>query len=371
MKKILVINGSASPLKCGVGYYGEALVAALAHSAHVEVLTTEGLGQTIPGASQVHHIANWKISRLGAITSLIKSAKPDIVHIQYPAVGYKRELGINLLPLWLRLSSRKLPVIVTLHEYYGSVLLGKIRDLITVFAAHKVIVSNEYDRDALPRLIRRKTVIVPIGHNFKRAPKNRAAYESFMQQAGLSPNEPTIAYFGFVNASKGVDVLVQAASQIKAQVLILADLNPSDPYQQKIRSLVEAANQQGAHIYVAGFLENTILSQVLQECLLFVLAQPLPLTAKTSTAISAVEHGLVLVSTAARQPRYNFPYINDKNAALLSRATESEIARVCNELLVNPQKANQLRNNPELLNYFAWETIAQKHIELYDAIATS
>jgi hypothetical protein len=156
MKKILMINGSASPLKCGVGYYGEKLVPELTSHSDVHVLTSKGLGSKMNGATKVHHIENWKITRLPKLASMVKQIKPSVVHIQYPALGYKRELGINLLPLWLRVFSPKIPVIVTLHEYHESAGLGKTRNLITVLFAQKIIVSNKLDKDSLPSFLRKK-----------------------------------------------------------------------------------------------------------------------------------------------------------------------------------------------------------------------
>jgi len=369
MKRVLFINGSASPLKCGVGYYGEIIAKELAKTCEVHLLTSSGLGSA-DGIAGLHHIKNWKVARLPKITSVIKAIKPDVVHIQYPANGYKRELGINLLTIWLRIFMPRTPVVVTLHEYYGSALLGRIRNIITVFAAKKIIVSNQYDLDKLPSFLKRKISIVPIGSNVPVAKPNRELFESFMGRANLKLDRPVLAYFGFINESKGVDVLVGAAKDIKAHVLILSQLNKDNEYHNQIADAITVANNQGASVYLAGFLENTQLSQILQQCDLFTLPQPLPLTAKSGTAIAAAEHGLVIVSTAAEQSKYNLPYINDKNAVLLGNVNEQTFAETCNKLLNNPSKMKQLKNNTaELADYFAWPAIAKKHSELYDSIS--
>ncbi len=371
MNRLLVINGSAPPMKCGVGYYGEKLIQQLPDELEVHLLTTDGLGETSIDSKFLHHTKNWRMTQLGKITSIIRGIKPGVIHIQYPAVGYKRELGINILSVWLRIFMPKTPVLVTLHEYYGSALLGKIRNIITVLAARKIIVSNQFDHDALPRFLKKKLIIIPIGHTLDVSSKNRNSYENFVRSVGLSPDKPTLAYFGFVNASKGIDTLVRASVNINAQILLLTQLDASNTYQNGILPLVEAAKDKGAVISVAGFLDNTLLSEILQECQLFVLPQPLPLTAKSSTAIVAAEHGLVVVSSASSKSAYNLPFVHDKNAILLDSMDEQSLAAACNEMLGNPDKMKHLRSNrQELVRYFDWKSIAQKHRELYAAISS-
>jgi len=368
VKRVLLINGSSKPLKCGVGYYGDILAHELAKSCDIQLLTTSGLGDE-KNIAGLHHTDNWKISSLPKIIKIIRSVNPNVVHIQYPAVGYGRQLGINLLPLCLRFLANKTPVVVTLHEYYGSAMLGKIRNIITVFAAKKIIVSNQYDKDALPGFFQKKSSIIPIGHTFSPSAKNRAAYDTYIASVGLSTTKPVIAYFGFVNPSKGLDVLVRSATKINAQILILADLSVSNTYHNKLLSDIKIANEQGATIHVAGFLNDTMLSQILHECTLFALAQPLPLTAKSSTAIVAAEHGLVIVSTAAKNPIYNLPYVGGKNSILLHDMTEHMFTKACNDIINDPKKLQNLKKNlPDLTANFKWSSISKKHIVLYDTV---
>lgn len=369
MNRVMMINGSASPLKCGVGYYGEMLVPELSKDNTVQVLTTKGLGLDIEGASKTYHAKNWKIWQIPKIASIIKKSKPNVAHIQYPAKGYKRELGINLLPLWIRIFERKLPILVTLHEYHESAGLGKIRNLITVFFANRIIVSNKLDMDSLPKILRKKVFVIPIGSTMKSYPRNRKAYESFMNTAGLSANKPTLAYFGFVNPNKGLETLINASKDINAQILVLAALDSDNPYHKKIDTLVESAKKQGAKLYVAGFLENELVSQIMQECLFFVLPQPLPLTAKSSTAIVATQNGLPVVSKASDEAKYNYPYINDANSVLLDEMNEKTLITACNELVQNPEKLKNLKSeNAKLKSQFAWESIAIKHTEVYETL---
>jgi glycosyltransferase involved in cell wall biosynthesis len=161
-----------------------------------------------------------------------------------------------------------------------------------------------------------------------------------MNSAGLSPSKPTIAYFGFINPNKGVETLIKASAGIDAQILVLAALDVNNPYHEEISELIENAKNQGAKLYVAGFLENEQLSQILQECLFFVLPQPLPLTAKSGTAIAASGHKLPVISKGSENPEYNAPYIHNKNAILLQNMNAETLATACNDLLSSQEKLN-------------------------------
>jgi hypothetical protein len=144
MPKVLIISGSLPPIRCGVGYYTRRLANQLAaEGLDFSLLSTDGVNQELPVSLQT--VKNWKIRTLPQILKAIKTSDAQIAHIQYPAVGYRRQLGINLLPYALRILRPKLKIIITLHEYYQSRWIGRLRNRVTVWPAHKIIVSNQRD----------------------------------------------------------------------------------------------------------------------------------------------------------------------------------------------------------------------------------
>jgi glycosyltransferase involved in cell wall biosynthesis len=364
--KVLLVNGSAPSVRCGVGVYSRQLFQKLAPFCTVFILTTSD-ANTEP-AGNTYTVPNWKLRSLPSMRSATIQSGANIVHVQYPAVGYKRELGINLLPLLLRVTTTK-KVVVTLHEYYGSARLGKIRNIITALFAHKIIVSNEYDKQAMPFFIRRKTTVIRIGHTIKKYKQNKHTFTTALTTAEFSATTPTIAYFGFVNPSKGIDMLVQAMPNIPAQLILMCELSSNEPYHSKVLERIAAARAKGARIWVAGYTNDKTLSEILQECTLFVLPQPLPLTAKSSTAVVAAEHGLPIVATAAANSTYNQPFTT-KNSVLLPTMSVQSLEAACTKLLTHPKTLQELKtHNPELVRHFSWQHIATQHSELYDSLA--
>ncbi len=98
MTTVLLVSGSWPPQVCGVGDYTQVLSQELAKA---------GLG--------VRRFASERFSRLYApdILNEIARSDCDLVHIQYPTVGY----GRSLTPSAIARAVRDRPVIVTLHEY--------------------------------------------------------------------------------------------------------------------------------------------------------------------------------------------------------------------------------------------------------------
>jgi len=75
--KIALITGSYPPETCGIGDYAAQLAGALRQKGViVEVISNR----------------DWRLSAVSSIVKTIQSAKPDIVHIQYPGVGFGKKL---------------------------------------------------------------------------------------------------------------------------------------------------------------------------------------------------------------------------------------------------------------------------------------
>src|SRR5690606_6989062 len=116
-----------------------------------------------------------------------------------------------------------------------------------------------------------------------------------------------------------------------------------DPYQASLLNDINQRIAAGADIYVAGFLDDKTVTEILQECTVFALPQPIPLTAKSGTAIAAVTHGMIVVSTAADPPSYNEPYVHRKNSLLLRTMNADTLGTAIGELRTDKKLYQQLK----------------------------
>jgi glycosyltransferase involved in cell wall biosynthesis len=360
--KVLYITGSMPPLRCGIGYYSTNLLKNFGGKNKVTVLTTE---RSDYPENNYATVKSWGLLALPKLLSTIKSLGPDVISLQYPAAGYKRQIGINLLPYFLR----NTPVVLTLHEYHGSPLLGKIRDFVTALPVQKIIVSNPYDMGALPRILRRKATIVPIGSNIERVLANPATFEGLFKTAGFSRRKPVGVFFGFAFANKGLDLLLSAVARSKSQLLLLTGLDESNPYQAKLLLRIAEINANGGKVYCAGFLDDKSVSEALQECDYFVLPQPLPLTAKSGTTIAAVMHKLPIVSTGANDKKLNHPYANNENSMLLNPMNLETLSNTLRGLDESPDRLVELKKGVSgIREYFDWTKIAEAHETIWKEV---
>lgn len=361
--KVLFVCGSLPPIKCGVGYYCQIILDKLtSKNVDIDIVKTLGSGKQIT-TNRTLEVPDWKLRRISKILKFIKKSSAEIVHIEYPALGYKRNLGINFLPYFIRLFTNK-KIIVTLHEYHGSPLIGRCRNLLTAFPANNIFVSNEADKQSLPALISKKTSIVPIGSNIQKAKNNSEVCKRIFAKAGLKTNAPTIVFFGFPYPSKNLDQLIRAMAELeKMQLIIIADLINQDEYQRYLLKEISSSPAK-SRIGVTGFLPDVEVSIVLQNCRYFVLPQSIPITGKSGTGIAAAIHNNILITTGNDLKSY--PFKDNKNAYFIDSPDAQKLSDAINQLEKNQLLRAKIINGTKILSgYFDWDNIISLHIKEY------
>ena len=113
------MSGSLPGIRCGIGDYTARLGSELARrpGLSIRILTSASERVRLDAAmpAEVAPEAKWGLRDLPGLLRRVRQFAPDIVHIQYPAVGYDSRLGIVFLPLAARLLGR-LPTVLTIHE---------------------------------------------------------------------------------------------------------------------------------------------------------------------------------------------------------------------------------------------------------------
>jgi glycosyltransferase involved in cell wall biosynthesis len=367
--KVLFISGSMPPIQCGIGYYTSRLLRTLTTtdpSVEYELLTSEGTDSfpEVPTSK----VNRWSIASLPRLLRQVKRVSPEIIHVEYPAVGYGRSLGINLLGYVLRLFTDK-KLVVTLHEYHQSRWVGRARNLLTIAPYHKIVVSNEADVRAL-KLFRKRLVVMPIGSNLPSG--NALNAPKVFNDYGLDSTEKTLCFFGFPFQGKGLETLLNAAQELKDyQVLLLSAKDESNPYHKQLGARVEDLRNAGVRIGWTGFLDDQTVADVCayqSDKLLFVFPQNATLTAKAGTVIAAVINGQIVIAKDG-DPRLTTPYINRTNCYLINPMNTTEVAEAVRAIESNEEMRKLIRQEALKLNeYFSWDSIANKHRSLYRSL---
>ncbi len=360
--KLVMVSGTLPPLACGVGQYTGRLLEALRPlTPSLSVVTTTQSQQ----ANTVVVPGSWRLRDLGRITRAIRREQPSVIHIQYPTTAYGRRLGINLLPLMLRITLPRTPVVVTLHEYHDASLLGRIRIYLTQLFAHKVIVSNQQDYDQLSRLWPAKQrQIIPIGINLDNSQIKPERTQELLQQFKLKPQN-FVVYFGIIDPSKGLTPLIASAANWshQAPLVLVANFDPNDPYHQQLKRQIDA--QPGTIIWT-GYLDNNDSSAIIAAASIGILPFNQAATLRRSTLLTLMNHGIPTITTGP----VALPLQTQVNCLATATNEPATLTKAVSELLASAELRRILKvHGQQLVTMFDWKTIAQDHYHLYQELA--
>lgn len=399
--KVLFISGEFPPMQGGVGDYTREIGLALRDlGCDVHVATSASAGP-VPGLA-VHPLAErWNWGCWKVLLELIRSERPEVVHIQYQAAAYAMHPAVNLLPWRLRRLGRGRPVVVTtFHDLKVPYLFpkaGPVRRWIVQELARRsdaAVVTNREDSDSLFRTLSRRPALIPIGSNI--APSPPAAYDrqAWRAKYGAGPDDFLLCFFGFVNARKGVDTLLRAlnlahlpqhvapagaARPVSASgsgqvqlVMIGGKTGASDPsnvgHLAQVQRLISELGLEG-RVRWTGYLAPEEVSASFMAADLCVLPFRDGASFLHGTFHAALAHGVPILTT---QPRIELPeLVNRENVYLVPPGDSEALAHAVVELAGAPHLRRRLGEGARTLSeQFRWPAIAADTLRLYRATKT-
>ena len=331
---ILMISGSYPPEVCGVGDYTAQLVESLRRM-DVEVRTLEGV--------------KWNLGSLAKILEATGHHRYDIIHIQYPTVGY----GSSLIP---QLLSLKVPAIVTLHEFSQARLPRRLATIPFLLFARRLLFTSAYELAGIQRMlpgIGRKSEVIPIGTNVRPSPipKPRRFDE--------------VIYFGLIAPRKGIEQVIEfsaAASQTDPGIRVRVIGRVPDAFRDYARQVMALA----ADLPIRWTLDKSEseVADILAEASLAYLPFPDGASDRRGSLKAALSSGVVCISTDGKavpdELRKHLVFASDGKDAL-------EKAR---SLLTDRSSLESLSAESRAYSEsFDWEKIARKHLEVYARFA--
>ncbi|MBV9547492.1 MAG: glycosyltransferase [Chloroflexi bacterium] len=355
---ILFVSGEYPPDVGGVGDYTERLRAALGNaSCPSDVLSRREVGR-------------WDARSL---VRLVRRAPPEgIVHIQYQPAAFDLLGDVCLMPVVLRRIRPRVRVVATLHDVRVPYLFPKAGRLrwqavqLLAHSSHAVVAADERDLDALRP---HKRYVIPIGSNVACAPPAGYDRAAFRQSLGIS--DLTLAYFGLLNASKGLDSLLQAfeivlAARPHARLLLLGgSAGASDRTDIHTATALRAELQRfGASVLRPGFLAPPELAAYLLAADVALLPYVDGASPRRGSLLACAAHGLPIVST--------LPVSSAVADAVLAVARDDAtgmadaVVRVAGDAEL---RARLQSGGRELTQRTSWPNIAAAHVALYNELA--
>jgi glycosyltransferase involved in cell wall biosynthesis len=379
--RIGFVTGEYPPMQGGVGAYTRELAAALVQQGHQTFVFTDkkAQGSSEPGIEVSASVKDWNWGSLVQTRRWAQANRLDIVNIQYQTVAFQMAPFVHLLPSRLN----GVPTVTTFHDLLVPYLFPKAGPLryqaILTLArtSDAVIVTNRQDEQRLSveKGIQRLRH-VPIGSNIPdRLPSNYDVNE-WRARFEIPPDAIAVGYFGFLNASKGIETLLRGvamAAKHGANIYLLmigGRVGSSDPtnalYAQEVDILIEYLDI-GSRVKWTGFVHEGEVSGHLHALDLLILPYQDGVSFRRGTFMAGLVHGCAIVTTT---PAVELPEIQDGvNVRLIPPESANALSAAIQGLANNPALRKQLQTNARKLSQlFNWDSIAEKTAVLFQEI---
>jgi polysaccharide biosynthesis protein PslF len=401
MTRIALIAGTYAPDRCGVAHYTDRLRNALSKQ-NVEsvVLTTHGMvdDSTVKGVVQGWHLSNllpliWAVHRSGA----------DILQIQHAAGTYGFDRAIFILPLLLKLSGWRAPIVTTIHEYgwwewEPTIVPSKLLEWLKTWGQKKgwwdredgflltqsdaIITTNQdTERVILERLPHLKNSVyrIPIGANVEVAQIDRAlARQNILQKCEWSEASKITAFFGFLHPVKGLETLLPAFKRVletqpDARLLLVGGVESlalrgedAQQYWQKLQATIAQLNLE-TQVHMTGYLEAETASHYLIGSDLGVLPFNQGVTLKSGSLLTLMAHGLPVIATRSQSGEPALE--NNSLIRLINPRNVEELTHELTHLLTHSDLRHQLSlAGQQFSQKFTWSSIAENHLKVYRSL---
>lgn len=396
--RIGLITGEFPPMQGGVGAFSQRLAQAMAGMGHEVHVVTHREARPEPSGSSRYSLSQLKepletdwgllhpigrrwgwgdISRIAEVTIRYDL---QVLNIQYQAAAFNmRSPAINLAP-W-RLSGLA-KTAVTFHDLKVPYLFpkaGRLREFVVRLAAkksHGVIVTNNGDREVISQWALGKTKVaeIPIGSNIKVHEATPEEISDARRELGVSEEALLLGYFGFVNPSKGADLLVMALEHLDDDVHLVfiggrtgsSDHETNEQFLARVNRDLEARGLTH-RVHATGFLPDKETSHFLQAADLMVLPYRDGASLRRGTLMAGLAHGKAVVSTqpdpAAPQLRHGENiWLAERDDA---RALAAAIENVGRDAALRAKLADGAKR---LSQEFGWESIAARTVSFYESL---
>ncbi len=332
-------------------------------------------------------LKNWGYRVWPQVRNFLRRYPTDILHIQYQAAAFDLRGWINWLPWYLGreqvyLAGRRPKVVTTFHDLREPYLFpraGGLRwqALLSLARASDAVICTNIEDASKLRSYRQHIYEIPLGNNVSLNPPHNYHRHQWRQWLGFDESAFVMAYFGFLNESKGGEDLIRVLATLVKQglnaylLIIGGSAGDSDPnniaYAQQIRHLVALQNLK-KRVIATGYVSKSAVSAHLLAADAALMPYRDGVSFRRTTLIAALGHGLPIISTT---PTLNLPQIiPNKNMLLAPPGHVTALAANASRLAKDKALREQLAQGAKTLSgQFDWETIAKATQNVYHKLS--
>lgn len=358
----------------GIGAHCRVLGQALAAQGHhVAVFTDARAAEDDPCIHLTNIATRWRGSTLRALNAWSQRERLDIVNLHFQTAAYQMSPWVHYLPGYVQ----DAPVVTTFHDLRHPYLFpkaGRLRDWIVMRLARAsagVIATNHEDHARLAHL--RRHALIPIGSSVQTDLPPDFSRAGWRARLGVPETALLAAHFGFINHSKGVDTLLQAAALlIKAGcdlrlLMVGGRTGSSDPtnaaYAERIDAQIRALGLDDRVIWT-GFVPDSEASAYLATADVAALPFRDGASYRRSSLMAVIHHECAVLTT---RPAVDIPtFKNGENLMLVAPDNVPALAAALQVLAKSPELRDRLRVGAAALKAeFAWDRIAAQNIAFF------
>lgn len=360
----------------GIGAHCRELARELADQGHSVFIYSNPRAAEPDGRISVSHAhRGWGIRTLRDIARWAEINRLEVVNLHFQTAAYQMSPFIHWLP-----NAVKAPVITTFHDLRFPYLFpkaGVLRNWIVMRLARAsagVISTNQEDFEALKHLL--YAALIPIGSSIQGELPPDFERTAWRARYKADDRDFVIAHFGFINHTKGVETLLEAARKliddgIEVKIwLIGGRTGSSDPTNAAYADQVERQALEldiSDRIVWTGFLNDTGAAAAFAAADVVVLLYADGASYRRSSLMAAIRHGCAIVTTT---PSVDIPAFQDGvNMRLVASGDSAQTGAVLHALRQDKAQVGRLREGAgELAQVFAWDGIAKANAEFFERV---
>ena len=411
--KVLFISAAFPPMRAGEADHALQLCLRLAERGEtVHLLTTKGRIATRPLPFTVHPLMrDWSWTDLLRLARFTKNCRPDAIALLYsgwiyndhpmitfsptvakrlfPAVPFVTMLAIEQGSSWQTLTSRAVRKVMrflvgskTVDYVFGTLLRDS--DSVIVWSEHHLARFAALSPD-----MHRKGLVIPPPPLMRMcAQDNGATRERGRAKLGVGSDEFLLAFFGYVESTKGIETLFKAIQLVSARIhnvrLVMigggrgtaqASANQRArnivAYEQEMLRYPEQLSIANKVMWLGGYEwdsdEASVYLHAADAC---VLPFDQGVTLNRSSFAAAAAHGLPIITTEAE--RLESPFKHQENVFLCPPKDPRALSVAIEVLMQDHALQRRLRKGSAELasQWFSWERAVERTVQTFRTPST-
>ncbi len=372
--KIGLISGEFPPMPGGVGHFSRILAEVMQAQGHsVRVLSRTGSNCD---KLEITGVSGWGLKHVSQIKAWADDHELDLINVQFQTAAFDMSPWIHFLPALL-----DQPIVTTFHDLRHPYLFpkaGRLRDWAVMHlagSADGVIATNPEDDQKLAHLPLR--AVIPIGSNIICKAASDESTARWREELSVTDSTTLIGHFGFVQAIKGIDFLVDALAELRRnghdlRLLFIGGQHNAvnaDAGESYREALEDRIRENGLEDIVrwTGFLPEAEVAACLGAVDIVSLPYLDGASYRRGSLMAAINYGCAIVTTQPTVEHETF--IHGENIWLIDRQSATAIGDAIIHLIQNPQTVNQLRDGArKLRRRFDWDVIARDTLAFFEEV---